>query len=108
MHLERAHSEITRIKSTKPTEKKILKNLRDRLKQIVSLSLYPDDNLGIIVNITETDTSLTLIPRNIRSHFTDFEDNLGVSDIYLRGYGIGTPMVSRFLSRELGVDSLIE
>ena len=90
------------------TEKKIIKNLRDMLKQIISLSLYPDDNLGIIVSITETDTSLTLIPRDIRSYFADFEGNVGVSDIHLRGYGIGTPMVSRFLSRELGVDSLIE
>lgn len=88
---------------TNYTDKRTYTTLISQIHVLIDISTQKDTNLGIILSIQKNDTTLNIIPRDVRSIIQDFLSLQSGEELILTGYHIDGPVMRRFLSEQCGL-----
>jgi DNA polymerase III epsilon subunit-like protein len=78
-------------------------NIEKPLLSLIDFALYKQDNIGTIIHIQESGTTIHLIPRDISLQFEYRINLLNTDQLSGYGYGINGPILRRFLKSECGL-----
>jgi hypothetical protein len=86
-----------------PIEQKQIKNLKEEISLLIDISRIERENTSIIVSITELDTRISYIPRDVRDDIDKMIRMQSGDENTLLGYGIGSIETLTFLEKECGI-----
>jgi DNA polymerase III epsilon subunit family exonuclease len=106
--LRDAHNQIIALSPWDPIEERNLEKIQKDISLLIEISWVKHTNISIVISITEDDTRISYIPRDVREDI----DNIvrSQSGIYnqLIGYGIRSRETLVFLEKECGLSGMIE
>lgn len=103
-YLERAVRELSsRVTDREIIEKKHIESLISSLESLIRVARIKNENNGIIVHITPTDTLINIIPKSIINSAEKLIETQGNGKIILSGYGIHGEKIQKFIKNEYGI-----